>query len=432
MKRFRLLVPALAFAACSPGADSEQVAHVETWTLEVSRLADLLVLAQPFPLQVEPVAELAAHWVGGAALLNRMAAGQDLFGPDASAASTWLERREAVLDADRRERLAPEEIEDVSGEFERGEVRLVAHILRRVGPETTLAERDLQRRTVERLLSELVAGGPWDAAVAESDDLETRDAAGLLGLVGPGELPPALDAAAFRLQPGQLSGVVESAAGFHLVYRPRFDDVQDLFARRLAERYLLAADATANSALLEERSAARARAAPDAVRAMAFDPHEFLRSEAGLVAWLGGVLTEGTVARYVLSLPGAPREQLAVAPDSSVAAFLDDIAIREIRYGDAIERGLRVESEVSERLSGQHAAEVAAWLDALGVADGAKASPALLEGYMEEVAARRREALELPPLFEAWLLGPLDWSLSPTGVERAVERARSMLQEAGG
>ena len=49
-----------------------------------------------------------------------------------------------------------------------------------------------------------VAGGSWDAAVAESDDLDTRATSGLLGLFAKGELPASLNDVAFTRKPMEL------------------------------------------------------------------------------------------------------------------------------------------------------------------------------------------------------------------------------------
>ena len=52
-----------------------------------------------------------------------------------------------------------------------------------------------------------------------SDDASNAAGCGDLGLLTPGALPPALDEALFRLRPGQVSEVLESPYGFHLLWR---------------------------------------------------------------------------------------------------------------------------------------------------------------------------------------------------------------------
>lgn len=55
---------------------------------------------------------------------------------------------------------------------------------------------------------------------------------GRIGLVRRGQLFPTLDAALFGLRPGQLSGVVESEMGFHLLRCQRIEPPHTLTLER--------------------------------------------------------------------------------------------------------------------------------------------------------------------------------------------------------
>jgi hypothetical protein len=431
MKRLSFLLVLAVFAGCKGAGEPNVVARSGEWTLTESRLADLLVLAQPFPLETEPAAELARHWIGASAMAQRAAAGEAFDSDEAVEASTWLERREALLTLERVSRIGSPMSEDPRVVFDRSEVRLVAHVLRQVGPETPAAERELQRRTSDRILATLVRGGSWDAAVSESEDLDTKRSAGLLGLFGPGELPPALDRATFRLQPGQVSAVIESPLGFHILYRPRYEDVSDLFATRFRERRLYEADAAANAEVLQERRATRSPDAPALLRRMAGLPRTWLASETEVVTWQGGALTEGTVAHYVAGLPAASRAEMANGADSTLAAFVDDLSVRELRVADARAQDLALDDAMLAQLRGQHESEIAEWFDVLGLGQGEAAQREAIERHMEGLVARQRSAPALPLLFEVWLLDGVAWSLSDSGVEGAIARARNMLENAG-
>ncbi len=70
-----------------------------------------------------------------------------------------------------------------------------------------------------RILSQLQAGGDFAAlARTHSQDISTRDLGGDLGFFPPGVLTSReVETAAFSLQPGQLSDVIESELGYHIV-----------------------------------------------------------------------------------------------------------------------------------------------------------------------------------------------------------------------
>ena len=422
-------------AGCGSLSDQGVAARAGDWTLTEQRLAELLVLAQPYPLDSLAVDQLADLWVSAAAISQRAAAGDSLLGSEAREASTWLDRREALLEADRRQRLgedAAREAGSAEEVFRAGSLRLIAHTLRRVGPETSSSERLLQQRTTERLLGIIAEGGGWDQVVAESEDVDSRQRGGLLGLFAAGELPSTLDRVAFRLQPGQVSGVTQSNQGFHLLYRPRYDEVGTLFADLLFERMLEQADAGAAEGVRAARDFTLAPGAPVVIGRMTEDPAAWLDSEQVLAEWEGGALTAAVVARVLLFLPPESLTELAQVGEPERIRLINDIGTRQLRLTDAAERGLTPDAVVAERLSLLHDEEIEYWTSVLELESAEAPSRDAVARYMELVASRREEARSLPPLLDAWSLGRIDTRVRGRGVLAAIVLARRMLAEAGG
>ncbi len=425
----------LAIHACDELGRRGLVATAGDWTLSEDRLAELLVLAQPFPLDSAPALALVRHWQGAASLAARFAAGDSLLGSEALAASSWLDRREALLAADREARLGaqarlsgPAAVDSV---FHEGSLRLVAQVLRRVGSASSSAEQVLQRRTAERIVQALIDGGSWTDAVAESEDVDSRGASGLLGLVARGELPSGLDRAAFGLEPGQISGVVQSGAGYHVLYRPRLEEVRRLFADRLRERRLAAADAEAGERAREERAMTVARGAEEAMARIAARPIDWLDSELAMVEWEGGTLVAGVVARYVLFLSSAARAELASAEGRAQADLVGELAVRELRLADLRARGVSLESALEEAMAAAHADEMEYWTRALELDAPPAPARGALARHMETLVARRGQSRSLSPLLETWLMARASAELRERGVQAAIAKARRMLEDAG-
>lgn len=422
-------------ASCGDFADQGLAARAGEWTLTEERLAELLVLAQPYPLDSLAVDQLADLWVSAAALSQRAAAGDSLLGSEARDASIWLDRREALIEADRRQRLgtaAAQETGSVEDVFREGSLRLIAHALRRIGPETSSSERLLQQRTTERLLGIIAEGGGWDQVVAESEDAESRQRGGLLGLFAPGELPSTLDRVAFRLQPGQVSGVTQSNQGFHLLYRPRLEEVGTLFADLLFERTLAQADAGAAEGVRTARNFTLSPGAHIVIGRMAESPAEWLDSEQVLATWDGGALTAGVAARVLLFFPPESLDELRAVGEAERTSLLNDLGTRELRLADAAERGMALDPMMAEQLSLLHDEEIEYWTRVLEIDSAQAPSRGALARYMELVVSRREEVRSLPPLLEAWLLARIDTRVRGRGVLAAIVMARSMLTEAGG
>ena len=426
-----LIVGLIVLTGCVSESQSGIVAQVEDWILTETRLADLLVLAQPFPLDSAAVEDLVRHWVGAAAIAQ-VSSNEDLYdGEEVVRFSTWLEREESILQQEREQRLGETVVVDssmVERFFRDGSYRLLAHVLRRVGAETTQEERALQRRTAQRILDELIAGGSWRAAVSESEDSDTREASGLLGLLGRGELLPELDRVAFQLQPGQVSGITQTSRGFHILHRPRLEEVSDLYAMHLRDRFLTEAEERSDQGLLVQRSWLISSDAITSLREIADDPSAWLGTDLLLGSWQGGTLSAEMAARYVLALPPAARREMVAAPDESLGAFVEQLAVRGIRLGDARERGLELSEEVLVQLKESHQADVRQWYQGLAIDEMAAPERSSLTQYMEGVVSRRGVTANLRPLFEVWLLERVDWVLVESSIPKALLKVRNLLE----
>jgi len=99
---------------------------------------------------------------------------------------------------------------------------LLSHILIKVSADDTGQEHtdeiNLAQKRAEEVLVAARSGTSF-ARLAEqySDDAATAELGGSLGWVRKGELAPALDEAAFHLKVGEISGIVRSAFGFHIL-----------------------------------------------------------------------------------------------------------------------------------------------------------------------------------------------------------------------
>jgi peptidyl-prolyl cis-trans isomerase SurA len=93
-----------------------------------------------------------------------------------------------------------------------------------VAPKPTAAAKAAARAKAESLLVELKTGGDFEKlAKRESNDVGTKENGGDLGWNRRGRMVPEFDRWMFALPPGQLSPVIETAFGYHII---RVDRVQ--------------------------------------------------------------------------------------------------------------------------------------------------------------------------------------------------------------
>jgi len=124
--------------------------------------------------------------------------------------------------------------------------RVRARHLLILAPEDASEEEEQEaRRKAEAARERILAGEPFETVAAEvSEDAGTAGEGGLLGVFARGENDPALDEAAFSLAEGELSSLIRSAYGFHVLRveeklepsTPSFEELRPELAREQAVR----------------------------------------------------------------------------------------------------------------------------------------------------------------------------------------------------
>jgi peptidyl-prolyl cis-trans isomerase C len=121
----------------------------------------------------------------------------------------------------------------------------VSHVLIAVEPEAGEDEKAAARKEAEEVRTQVESGADLGALAKEhSDDPGSKEKGGELPWLAPGQAVEPFEKAAFALEPGQVSGVVESPFGFHVIKlhekkeagtRP-FEEVQGQIASFLKQR----------------------------------------------------------------------------------------------------------------------------------------------------------------------------------------------------
>jgi peptidyl-prolyl cis-trans isomerase C len=102
--------------------------------------------------------------------------------------------------------------------FDTGDRVKASHILVRVPAGTTGARKEELRKKAEGILARVRAREDFAALAKESsEDPGSAPNGGDLGAFGRGQMVPPFEQAAFALKPGEVSGVVETPFGFHII-----------------------------------------------------------------------------------------------------------------------------------------------------------------------------------------------------------------------
>ncbi len=443
MRKFPLFVGLLATVGCGALSDAftahpDVVARVDDHELTVGRFAELLVLGQPLPLTPAIADELARHWVNVTALAARSASGDSLMDTTTVLASLWLEKRQSLLAvfhsevfADRGE-VTPEAVDSA---YRVGDMLVLAHILRRVTTETTAEEKGQQLALALRLHDGLMSGMSWAEANRENEDETTQANNGSLGMVKRGQTVPRFENAAYALAPGELSGVVETQFGYHIIYRPLLDEVRETFTAYLQEEVSAHLDSVYGAQLLEAKAVEVRPTAPATVREIAGTPVRSLESSRVLATYSGGRFTTGQFARWLLYVPATTYEQLLVAPDDQITNFTRQLVLQELLWKQADSSGVEMTDSLYAVIEGKYRDALQGVWDVVGIWPDSLATLGAtptdrdaiarnrVDGYFESVAARRIPLRPIPPFLAERLRRDVKWEIFPAGIGAALELA---------
>ena len=94
-------------------------------------------------------------------------------------------------------------------------------VSRRTGKQVTLTPEEA-RRELETYQKRIIDEGMHEAFpkyAAERSDCSSYSRQGDLGFFGPGQMQRPFEEASFALKPGEMSGIVDTDSGLHLIYR---------------------------------------------------------------------------------------------------------------------------------------------------------------------------------------------------------------------
>lgn len=107
--------------------------------------------------------------------------------------------------------------DDNPEQFQRPEQVKASHILFMVEADAVEEAKAAKRKEAEGVLAQLKGGADFVALAAEHSDCPSSSKGGDLGYFRRGQMVPPFEEAAFALEPGEMSGIVETRFGYHII-----------------------------------------------------------------------------------------------------------------------------------------------------------------------------------------------------------------------
>ena len=316
-----------------------------------------------------------------------------------------------------------------------GDHRIIDHILIQMGSSLTSSQATRQHRIADGIRARLAAGGSWAVEVEASEDIETKQAGGRLGIIERGQMLPEFEQAAFGLEPGGLSDVVETYYGLHVLRRPMLGEVREEYTDGVTEVLADRWTETMLSEMFERRGVRITAAAPDIMRDVAARPLRTLALEPGSVIgeYEGGEFTGVDFVHWLQVLPRMEHLSIDGATDEELVEMAHRAINNELLKLEVIDRGIELTEEEFSDYKDVYVRSLTNLRNALGadslmaratsVAERHRVARDALERYMVRTAQTQRDIEIVPPLLAGKLRLEGEWSFYYGGLNRAIERA---------
>ena len=351
-----LSLVALTTAACDRGPSAGTLAKAAGHELTVSQAAGLLAPEAGLPDRPEVVQAVADLWIDYTLLAT--AASEDSTLKKVDLKPLVEQQEEVEMIGQLRDKavkvdtaVTDEEVQNAFAQMGPG-VRVHArHILLSPPTGATPFQRDSVKQEAQKLLDRIKAGAKFDELAKQySQDPGSAARGGDLGFFERGQMVAAFDSAAFALQPGQISDLVATPFGYHIIkveerQTPGIEELGPQFRQQVQMQKVQKAESTFVAGLEQKSKLEVVQDAPTMTREVAKNPMAKMGGRAlkrALVKYDGGELTVGELREFLQTREPAFRDQVGQANDQQITNnLLKALTQRELLIKEAKEQGIQ-------------------------------------------------------------------------------------------
>lgn len=446
-RKLMLVVASVATLAACDGFKEAMTAHVDyvarvgSQELTVTRLAELVGGAQKIPLNKDVAKAVANLWVEYQLLARAAAQGDSVTDPAKIDEAFWAELQNmraqkfyGIVSATWKPDSASE------AAYNQGDLLAAQHILILV-PQSGLstAAREGLRRKADSIRRIVTPANFARLARVHSQDPGSKERGGSLGVFIPAQMVKEFTDAVIALKPGEISPVVQTEYGYHIIRRHTYPEVRAEFAAQYANRFQQLAEERYMNRLEQSGNIVVRDNAPTTVKAVAADLDGHREDRTVIATSTAGELTAGRLARWIRGFPPQMRQQMlpqiAQAPDSQIPLFVRQIVRNELVLKQADSAQVAVTDSERTALHTNFSTTIASLWNQLGVhptmlADSAR-TPADREriaseranSYLDNVLAERARFVAVPEPVSELLREKYNSKINEAGIDRALERA---------
>lgn len=444
IRSFAVAILALTTLAGCEGMRDALTAHTDTAAraegneLAAGRLAQLVGQSQA-PVRKDVIRTVADMWVNYQLLALAAAEGDSLNQPATIDSAMWS------LFANQRAQKWFQQISQGWGrvdtaaapqKYASGELLAASHILFLTQNKPDSAKRNALARA-QQVRSSLNASNFATLAQRHSEDTQSGAQGGSLGVFPRGVMVPAFQNALLSLRPGEISPIIETQYGYHIIRRPTFAEVREVFLEASKAHSMQVAESTYMARMDSISKITVKKGAPARARAIAADPDGHVKDREVLASSVAGSFTAARLVRWMETFP--PQQQvhsrLISAPDSVVTQFIKNFVRNELVLRAADSAGIKIDADELRNTRSAFVAEVVNEWTQLGIspemlADSAstreervRLATARADRYLERVLTDQAPFVNVAAPVEWALRSKYSSAVNNAGLDRALQQA---------
>jgi parvulin-like peptidyl-prolyl isomerase len=326
--------------------------------------------------------------------------------------------------------------------YNRGEVLAASHILLVTQGMTDSAKATIKKKA-EAIRAQATAVNFSDLAKKNSQDPGSKVKGGSLGTFPKGAMVAQFEQGLLATKPGEISPVIETQYGYHIIRRPTFAEVKPEIVQASKQIEMQAAEST-YLATLEKTHEVKVKPGSEAtIRAATEDPKAHMDDKTVIATTDIGDFTAAKLAKWVRTVPAQAQldQRIKSAPDSVLPGFVKNFVRNELVLHSADSAKLGPDknqlTQIRAFLSTQL---VSAWsalmidprmlaANAKSKSDQEKFAHQKVDQYLRDLMNQKAQYVDVTEPVEAALRAKYDWSNNDDAVARAlVEAAKIRLK----
>lgn len=443
MRRIVLAASVLVLAGCSNFGDlfsahADVAATAAGQTLSAEQLAAMMGKAKGAQMTAETAEFIATVWSDYTLFSQAVARGTLQTDSAGVAAVLWpqvAEARGAIWYdtlAARREQLPASAADSL---YLADTVRVLQHILIGVQATASAEDRAAARKKAQLALNQLQQGANFDLLASQlSDDPASKANGGWLPPAKKGAYVTAFDSAAWRLSPGQMTGLVETPFGYHIIRRPTMQDSREKVLAYLTQEATRRLDSVYMDSLSILYDLKVSEDAPALMRSGAADRSGMRKSNKTIATYKGGKLTVAEYLRWLGALPMQFGAQVAQATDDQLKQFAKALSTNQLLLLQADSAGITLPADQWDALRQGYLGTIDTLKLTIGlgpevtdpsaaVAEREKVAQLRVDDFFNQLFEQRARLRPLPGALGEVLRDQEGGKLSQPGLARAVELA---------